>query len=210
VKILNLYAGIGGNRKLWWDEHEITAVEYNPDIAEVYKDFYPNDTVIVGDAHEYLLKNYKEFDFIWASPPCQSHSRILDSQYTRKNYNPKYPDMKLWQEIIFLQGHQRDKKWVVENVVPYYQPLIAPVVELHRHLFWSNFNIPFLHFTDETVIKYVKGSNGLYGISLDAYKIENKRQILRNMVNPEVGKYILDRAMDKPICMQNTLFEGIA
>lgn len=24
MKILNLYAGIGGNRKLWGDEHEIT------------------------------------------------------------------------------------------------------------------------------------------------------------------------------------------
>ena len=29
MKILNLYAGIGGNRKLWGDEHEITAVELN-------------------------------------------------------------------------------------------------------------------------------------------------------------------------------------
>lgn len=27
MKILNLYAGIGGNRKLWPDDHEITAVE---------------------------------------------------------------------------------------------------------------------------------------------------------------------------------------
>ena len=142
MKILNIYAGIGGNRQLWGDEHEITAVEYNTDIAAVYQDFYPNDTVIVGDAHAYLLEHYKEFDFIWSSPPCQSHSRILDSQYKRENYKPKYPDMKLWQEIIFLQGHQRDKKWVVENVIPYYQPLIKPSAELLRHYFWSNFNIP--------------------------------------------------------------------
>ena len=118
MKIINLYAGIGGNRALWGDEHDITAVEYNEDIAAVYKDRFPNDTVIIGDAHEYLLKNYKEFDFIWSSPPCQSHSRILNSQYTKHNYNPKYPDMKLWQEIIFLQGHQRDKKWVESTSTP--------------------------------------------------------------------------------------------
>jgi hypothetical protein len=31
MKILNLYAGIGGNRKLWGDEHEIVAVENNKD-----------------------------------------------------------------------------------------------------------------------------------------------------------------------------------
>lgn len=44
MKILNLYAGIGGNRKLWSDEHEITAVEYKQDIADVYKQLFPNDT----------------------------------------------------------------------------------------------------------------------------------------------------------------------
>ena len=84
MKILNIYAGIGGNRKLWGGEHEIIAVEHNPDIAAVYQDLYPNDTVIISDAHTYLLEHYKEFDFIWASPPCQSHSRILNSQYTKK------------------------------------------------------------------------------------------------------------------------------
>jgi DNA (cytosine-5)-methyltransferase 1 len=49
MKILNLYAGIGGNRRRW-DGHEVTAVEYDPAIAEVYKALYPNDTVVVGDA----------------------------------------------------------------------------------------------------------------------------------------------------------------
>lgn len=205
MRILNAYAGIGGNRALWGDENEITAVEYNEHIAAVYKDRFPNDTVIVGDAHEYLLKNYKEFDFIWSSPPCQSHSRIINSQYTRESYVPKYPDMKLYQEIIFLQRHAKCK-FVIENVIPYYEPLIKPTIELHRHLFWTNFKIEHQEFKDETVIKFVKGSQGLYGVSLDNYKIDNKRQILRNMVNPEVGKYILDRAMEKEILIQTGLF----
>ena len=54
MKILNLYAGIGGNRKLWGNEHKVTAVEFDPDIAKMYQDLYPDDIVIVGDAHEYL------------------------------------------------------------------------------------------------------------------------------------------------------------
>ena len=62
MKILNLYAGIGGNRKLWGDDHEITAVEYDQATAEVYTTYFPNDTVIVADAHDYLLNNYKYFD----------------------------------------------------------------------------------------------------------------------------------------------------
>lgn len=76
IKILNLYAGIGGNRKLWDGDIEVTAIEINPQIAKIYQDFFPNDKVIVTDAHQYLLEHYTEFDFIWSSPPCPSHSHI--------------------------------------------------------------------------------------------------------------------------------------
>ena len=104
MKILNLYSGIGGNRKLWKDEHEVTAVEYNEEIAMVYRDYFPNDEVIIGDAHEYLLKNYMNYDFIWSSPPCTTHTRINKNFAVTKNgkgkINPRFPDMKLWQEII--------------------------------------------------------------------------------------------------------------
>jgi len=76
MKILNLYAGIGGNRTLWREEHEVTAVENNKERAEVYQKRFPNDTVVVGDAHKYLLEHHSEFDFIWSSPPCPTHSRL--------------------------------------------------------------------------------------------------------------------------------------
>ena len=61
MKILNLYAGIGGNRKLWGDAHEITAVEYKKEIADIYHDFFPNDKIVVADAHKYLLEHFEEF-----------------------------------------------------------------------------------------------------------------------------------------------------
>src|SRR5690606_23249146 len=135
MKILNLYAGIGGNRKLWGDEHEITAVEWDQETANVYQDYFQNDKVIVGDAHQYLLDHFKEFDFIWSSPPCPSHSKINLSMVREL----EYPDMKLYQEIIFL-NQWFDGKFVVENVIPYYKPLI-PAIEIERHLFWANFKI---------------------------------------------------------------------
>ena len=82
VRVLNLYAGVGGNRKLWQDVN-VTAVELEPKIAAVYQRQHPNDTVIVGDAHAYLLEHWQEFDFIWSSPPCQTHSKMAKAKIGR-------------------------------------------------------------------------------------------------------------------------------
>ena len=150
MKILNLYAGIGGNRKLCGDDHEITAVEFDPAVTEAYQDRYPNDTVVVGDAKQYLLDHYKEFDFIWASPPCQSHTRLryckVDCGINSRGEHPAvYADMTLYQIILFLQYHGK-AKWVIENVIPYYDPLIKADAQIDRHLYWSNFKI---HLIDD-------------------------------------------------------------
>jgi len=187
MKILNLYSGIGGNRELW-EGHEITAVEYDEPIAEVYKKRYPDDTVIVGDAAQYLLDHYKEFDFIWASPPCQTHSRIIFSQYTRDSYKPTLPDMTLYSIISFLQLHGKNKKWCVENVIPYYKPLIDYAAKIDRHLYWSNFEIHEISVQKKYIIKDVKISNS----DIDLTGIKNKRQVIRNQVDNKVGKHILD------------------
>jgi Site-specific DNA methylase len=144
LKILNLYAGVGGNRKLWKD-CQVTAVELNPDIAEVYQDMYLEDTVIVDDAHWYLLENYQNFDFIWSSPPCPTHSQIrfnIGFKANRKyrKVDAIYPDMSLYQEIILLK-HWFNGDWVIENTIPYYEPLI-PGQKLAGHIWWANFIIP--------------------------------------------------------------------
>lgn len=195
MKILNLYAGIGGNRELWGTYHEITAVEFNSEIAKVYNRRFPNDTIVVGDALSYLLNNYRNFDFIWASPPCQTHSTIINSQYTRESYNPKLPDMTLYQIILFLQGHGRKTKWVVENVKPYYTPLIPPTVMIDRHLYWSNFNIPSINIEKKYIIKYVTCASAPK--ELLESNVGDKRQAIRNQVNGEVAKYILEKAKNE-------------
>jgi DNA (cytosine-5)-methyltransferase 1 len=198
MKILNLYAGIGGNRKLWGDEHEITAVENVPEIAKIYQDFFPNDRVLVEDAHQYLLDHYKEYDFIWSSPPCQSHSSFRHNicvQY--HGTKPIYPDMTLWQEIIFLQNYS--KRWVVENVKPYYKPLIEPDYILQRHYFWGDRVVESKAFETDLIRKsQIPDLQTKAGFDLVPYKIKNKRQILRNCVKPEVGKYILDEYEKSP------------
>ena len=197
MKILNLYAGIGGNRKLWGNEHEITAVENSRDIAAVYSDLFPNDTVIVADAHKYLLDNYKDFDFIWSSPPCQSHSQIrynigFKANRKYKKVDAKYPDLKLYEEVLLLK-YWYGGKWVVENTIPYYKPLIKGV-KMGKHLWWSNFDIGNYNVKSRGHRGgTVESLTELKGIDISKYDIKNKRQILRNCVEPELGFHIINQ-----------------
>jgi len=197
MKILNLYAGIGGNRKLWGNQHEITAIEYDADIAKVYADHFPNDKIIVADAHEYLLEHYDEFDFIWSSPPCQSHSSFRQNIGVRyRGVKPIYPDMKLWSEIIFLQYNFKGK-WVVENVKPYYAPFVSPTADLQRHFFWANFDIPSVEFQKDMLrAAQIPQLQELHGYNLDGYKLSNKRQVLRNCVLPGLGEHVFKQVLN--------------
>ena len=197
MKILNLYSGIGGNRKLWGGDLDITAIEYDESIAEIYKDLFPGDNVIVCDAHEYLLKNFDKYDLIWSSPPCQTHSSFRQNICVRyRGTEPKFPDLKLYEEIIFLQ-YNSNKLWVVENVKPYYKPLIEGKL-IQRHLFWSNFNIPSIEIEKDNIRKaQIPDLQRRYGYDLGAYKLKNKRQILRNCVHPNLGEHVLRCAKEK-------------
>lgn len=205
MKILNLYACLGGNRYLWGDDHEITAVEWDKELARLYSERFPNDKVIVADAHQYLLDHYKEFDFIWSSPPCPTHSRA-------RGYNTKvktmYPDMKLYEEIIMLQTVSKGKiprfkgKYVVENVIPYYEPLI-PAQKISRHLYWTNFKLPVVdNIRKNPQIGHVKSElnafcefHKLDRDWVDTYKgKQSKVKIVRNLVDYEIGKIIFEAA----------------
>ena len=208
-KILNLYACLGGNRYKWDEvaEIEVTAVELDPELARMYQERFPNDKVIITDAHQYLLDHYKEFDFIWTSPPCPTHSKSRFWAYGKTK--PVYPDMKLYEEIIFLQHHcPGEIKWVCENVNGYYEPLIAAKIQ-GRHLFWSNFELPNIIKKDITGQMNFKSE---YKPLIEFHKIEkfdysgeqNKLKILRNLVDYEVGKTILATAFNVQLSEKDT------
>lgn len=186
IKVLNLYAGIGGNRKLWPNELiEVTAIELNPKIAELYKTSFPQDKVLITDAHQYLLEHYKEFDFIWSSPPCITHSGM--NNFLNAQGIIRFPDMSLWEEIIFLE-HFFKGKWVVENVASmYYKPLIKPI-RVSRHFFWSNFNFPASNLFKTKIGTFNRQA------SVFCQKMTTKTQIERNTLNPEIGLMIFKSA----------------
>ena len=204
-KILNLYACLGGNRYKW-DEVaniEVTAVELDPELARMYQERFPNDKVIIADAHQYLLDHYKEFDFIWTSPPCPSHSRAR--YWSSSNYDTAteaiYPDMKLYEEIIFLMHYYRTGKYCVENVTPYYEPLI-PAKKRGRHLYWTNFNLPNeLSSRKDPMAKRPKDELQLlcefHNIDVSSYKGEQSMiKVARNLVDYEAGRTILETALN--------------
>lgn len=202
MRVLNLYAGIGSNRKLW-EGCKITAVELDERIAAVYQRLHPDDEVIVGDAHAYLQEHFREFDFIWSSPPCPTHSRMAKA--TRHELR-RYPDLKLYEEILFLQ-HFFDGPWCVENVVPFYDYLIPAQVR-GRHAYWASGPIPFYQEPtprDFINLGNVDGKQRLMdwlGIHFEEniYVKGNHcpAQILRNAVHPNEGKAIFDALTGKP------------
>jgi len=206
MKVLNLYACLGGNRYKWDEvaieagiEIQVTAVELDPEAAKLYQERFPNDIVIVADAHQYLLEYYKEFDFIWSSPPCPSHSRVRISQKNRDSFIPIYPDLKLYEEILFLQ-HYFEGKFIVENVIPYYEPLI-PAQKKGRHLYWANFILPsdigerkmFKNMIESGDIKQL---SKFHDYDFTKYKGQQRlNKMARNLVDYEAGKTIFETAL---------------
>jgi DNA (cytosine-5)-methyltransferase 1 len=117
--------------------------------------------------------------------------------------------MKLYEEIIFLK-HFYEGKWVVENVKPYYEPLIKPQ-KVGRHCFWANFPIKDIKVEHQigtmnrqaskesqrkAIIReaQIPELTDLHGLNLMDKKLKNKRQVLRNCVLPEIGKHIFQEA----------------
>lgn len=197
IKVLNLYACLGGNRYKWDEvaDIEVTAVELDEELAKLYQERFVNDKVIIADAHQYLLDNFYEFDFIWTSPPCPSHSRVRISQKNRLN-NAVYPDLKLYEEVLLLDNYFKGK-FVVENVIPYYTPLI-PAKKRGRHLYWTNFNLPndlgerkiFGNMIERGNIKEL---SNFHDYDFSKYKGNQRlNKIARNLVDYQVGKNIFE------------------
>lgn len=208
-KVLNLYACLGGNRYKWDEvaeeagiDIEVTAVELDEELARLYQERFPNDIVVLADAHQYLLDNYQDFDFIWTSPPCPTHSRARYWGFGANGKNPIYPDMKLYQEIIFLDYHFKGK-YVVENVIPYYEPMLNPI-KRGRHLYWTNFKLPMelsqrskKMKEDKTNSESLRHYNEYHDYDFTRYKGKQLvLKIARNLVDYEAGKTILQTALN--------------
>jgi len=201
MKILNLYACLGGNRYKWnevKEDIEVVAVEWDEELAKLYQERFPNDKVIVADAHQYLLDHYQEFDFIWSSPPCPTHSRARYWAIGANGKSPTYPNLNLYSEILLLDYHFKGK-YVVENVIPYYEPMLNPK-KRGRHLYWTNFNLPNdlkdRRFGISQTKNELNGLSEFHNYDFTKYKgSQSKVKIGRNLVDYEAGKTIFETAL---------------
>ena len=103
---------------------------------------------------------------------------------------PTYPDMKLWQEIIFLNQFFKGL-WMVENVIPFYEPFLPQYTKIGRHFIWSNFKIPVIEMPKNEIGTMMKQYVGT-GKHAHDKSLED-----RNAVNSELGLHILNCAVRK-------------
>ncbi|MCE4607314.1 MAG: DNA cytosine methyltransferase [Desulfurococcales archaeon] len=210
IKILDLFAGMGGVAKgiqgyldkLGLD-YEYIAVDIDPIVLKLHKEFNPKSIVIRRDAYSFTVDELMQYDFIWASPPCQSHSKL---NAIRKRFNP---DHRLWYLIHRLYNTYRP--FVVENVQLYYKPLFKPKTKIGRHLFWSNLpitdkcsiHLPYKELKMMNIhdlIEYHKvPTKILIGVSY-----MRKRKYLRNMVHYSISYCIM-----KQVCKITQCFNAV-
>lgn len=198
LRVLNAYAGIGGNRHLWPAEWKVTAVENDPRVAREYARRYPDDVVLVEDAHAHVMNRAHEYDARWSSPPCPTHSRLAINVARRKGVEPE-PDPRLWAEIEHLR--ELGGMYVVENVHTYYVPPIAPDVVTERHYYWVSCAPMML--SPMSVLPVSGRRVGLtadaiaesYGLPLlQAGSVRDRRKAMRNAVVPAEGLLIAEAA----------------
>jgi hypothetical protein len=149
--------------------------------------------------------NFKKFDFIWASPPCPTHSRTNYFTQAIKKV-PTYPDMKLWQEIIYLNQFYKGL-WCIENVIPFYEPFLPQYTKIGRHFIWSNFKIPVIDMPKNEIGTMMKQYEGT------GKHAHDKSLADRNSVNSDLGLHVLQSAqgkiLNKKSLKQYQMFEAI-
>lgn len=114
-KILDLYCGAGGaamGLHRAWPNAEIIGVDIKPQPRYPFR--------FVQASVFDLTWNWGIFDFIWASPPCQRYTQMLNHGLTDRNNHPDY----------IAETRRRLKEsgrpYVMENVPG--SPLLNPIV----------------------------------------------------------------------------------
>jgi DNA (cytosine-5)-methyltransferase 1 len=114
MKVLDLFCGAGGaamGLRQAWPNAQIFGVDIKPQPRYPFR--------FVQASVFDLTWNWSMFDFIWASPPCQRYTQMLNHGLTDRNGHPDY--------VAETRRRLRGAKvpYVIENVP--HAPLLNPV-----------------------------------------------------------------------------------
>jgi len=221
IRILDLFCGVGGVARGFQNflldngiEFEYYAIDIDKRVLKAHKLLNPYSKTICRDAWSIDDKEFKEFDLIWASPPCETHSK---SRFLNINAKPTKPDMRLYNLIERLWS--LNMPFIVENVEPYYRPPIKPIVKVGRHVLWSNlcikpFKLNLQNFMDvkDDIHKLIKYHEIPFELSIKLLKILKKktRDALRDMVHwriaYNIAKQVIPQVIKGKLMPQTKLF----
>ena len=134
-RMLDLFSGLGGaseafvQSKYW----EVVRIENNPLCADVECTQIIDINVIHANRAIYAVK---QWDLIWASPPCTQFSKARVPQI-------KNPDLGLVKKTIEIIEALNPRYWIIENVdgaIKHFMPLLGPPrLKLGPYCLWGNF-----------------------------------------------------------------------
>ncbi len=221
MKILSAFCSVGIGETFWpIKEHEITGIEALPVLAEEYKKRFPNSNVLIGDAYNYISLMHDQYDVIFATPPCQSRSRL--TSINSRQHNKPEEDLRVFELIEFLEDNFAGN-WIIENVISNIIPKVNPSLKIGRHHIWSNIPLrgyikvpkPDFRFDKGTYSKaglnqtktYLSDLQNYLGVTLSKrFYIRGNHdpgQIYREGLHPILGKSLLNQLLNPPKTLMN-------
>ena len=112
LRILDLYAGLGGERRRAMIEargHTLVTLDLDPKFGcTISGDFLCSRT-------KAMIRNLGPYDFIWASPPCEAFSVASIGHHWgggHRQYEPKT------QHAVISQRLVEETRWIIEELKP--------------------------------------------------------------------------------------------
>lgn len=143
--MMDLFSGLGGASEAFHQrgEWQVYRYENNPLLMDVPRTF---DRNVANPVHCLPDGDFiRDWDLIWASPPCREFSNAFGAPgpVAKRNREEFQPDMSLLRAALRIIQVTQPRYWVIENVVGairHFSPLLGePRQIIGPFVLWGNF-----------------------------------------------------------------------